>query len=90
MRPRQLLFTGLLLAAFIVQGCSPTTPQATQPSTGALPTTAPAPDTPAPTATEAAPTVATGDIPVGFTEEGLPYRGNPNAPVILEEYSDFQ
>ncbi|WP_420642974.1 DsbA family protein [Candidatus Leptofilum sp.] len=29
-------------------------------------------------------------IEVGFTEEGRPYRGNPNAPVIIEEFSDFQ
>lgn len=29
-------------------------------------------------------------IPVGFTENGNPYRGNHNAPVIIEEFSDFQ
>ncbi|MCA9936464.1 MAG: DsbA family protein [Ardenticatenaceae bacterium] len=29
-------------------------------------------------------------IEVGFTAEGRPYRGNPDAPVVLEEYSDFQ
>ncbi|GJM42277.1 MAG: hypothetical protein DHS20C20_25590 [Ardenticatenaceae bacterium] len=29
-------------------------------------------------------------IEVGFTEDGRPYRGNPNAPVIIEEFSDFQ
>jgi hypothetical protein len=27
---------------------------------------------------------------MGFTEEGAPYRGNPNAPVTLMEYSEFQ
>lgn len=27
--------------------------------------------------------------PVGFTEEGYPYLGEPEAPVTLEEYSDF-
>ncbi len=31
-----------------------------------------------------------GDVPVGFTESGNPYRGNPNAPVVFEEFSDFQ
>jgi protein-disulfide isomerase len=29
-------------------------------------------------------------LPVGFTEEGLPYRGDPNAPIVMVEYSDFQ
>lgn len=28
-------------------------------------------------------------IPVGFTEEGFPYRGSLDAPVVLYEYSDF-
>jgi protein-disulfide isomerase len=29
-------------------------------------------------------------ITVGFTEDGHAFRGDPNAPVIIEEYSDFQ
>jgi protein-disulfide isomerase len=29
-------------------------------------------------------------LPVGFTEEGLPYRGEPDAPIVMVEYSDFQ
>ena len=29
-------------------------------------------------------------VPIGFTENGNPYRGNPNAPVVIEEFSDFQ
>ena len=32
---------------------------------------------------------AFADIPVGFTEEGFPYRGDPDAPVIVYEYSDY-
>jgi protein-disulfide isomerase len=27
--------------------------------------------------------------PVGFTADGLPFRGNPNAPLTLIEYSDY-
>jgi protein-disulfide isomerase len=39
--------------------------------------------------------VPTGDadtydgIPVGFTAEGNPYLGSPDAPVVLEEWSDY-
>lgn len=29
-------------------------------------------------------------IPMGFTEDGRPYRGNPEAPVVIEEFSDYQ
>ncbi|MCI0394088.1 MAG: DsbA family protein [Chloroflexi bacterium] len=29
-------------------------------------------------------------VPVGFTTDGHAYRGNPDAPVVIEEYSDFQ
>lgn len=30
------------------------------------------------------------DIDVGFTVEGYPFRGSPDAPLIMVEYSDFQ
>jgi protein-disulfide isomerase len=29
-------------------------------------------------------------LPVGFTEEGYPYRGNPDAPITVHEFSDYQ
>ena len=44
----------------------------------ATPTPLPPTDTPEP-----------GSL-VGFTEEGAPYRGDPNAPVTLVEHSEFQ
>jgi protein-disulfide isomerase len=28
-------------------------------------------------------------LPVGFTEEGFAYRGSPDAPIVMIEYSDF-
>jgi protein-disulfide isomerase len=28
-------------------------------------------------------------IPVGFTDEGFPYRGDPDAPITVEEFSDL-
>lgn len=36
------------------------------------------------------PTEEYNGIPVGITESGLPYRGDPDAPVIMVEYSDYQ
>ena len=29
-------------------------------------------------------------VPVGFTEEGYPFRGDPDAPVTVYEYSDYE
>jgi len=43
--------------------------------------------TPSPTA---APTAKPEGIPTGFTDDGLPFRGDPNAPVTLYEHSEFQ
>ena len=87
---RHALYMGLLIAILVVAGC--TSPQPT-----AAPATAKPADTPAPEVATAtlAPEVATvapiaGEIAMGFTEDGLPYRGDPNAPVTLYEYSDFQ
>jgi protein-disulfide isomerase len=48
----------------------------------------------APTAAEPATAdVATGvhkGVPVGFTAEGFPFRGAPDAPITIREYSDFE
>jgi protein-disulfide isomerase len=29
-------------------------------------------------------------LPVGFTEDGHPFRGDPSAPIVIQEYSDYQ
>lgn len=35
-------------------------------------------------------TVGAVDYPTGLTPDGYPYKGNPEARIIIEEYSDFQ
>jgi protein-disulfide isomerase len=40
-------------------------------------------------AAEAAPLETYQGTPVGFTADGLPFRGDPNAPLTLVEYSDY-
>ena len=89
MNLKRFSYLGLLIVmALIVVACSP---QATPEPTA---TSAPiATDTPAPTATTEAliPSISgSGEVDMGFTEDGAPYRGNPNAPVTLLEYSEFQ
>jgi hypothetical protein len=74
MNPKRFLYLGLLIAALVVAACGPTVTQ--EPT--ATPTPLPPTDTPAP------------EVPMGFTEEGAPYRGDPDAPVTLVEYSEFQ
>ena len=41
-------------------------------------------------AVDGEPTETYLDIPVGLTASGLPYRGDPDAPIILVEFSDYQ
>lgn len=44
----------------------------------------------APFLVETAPSEEFDGVPVGFTTSGLAYRGDPNAPVIMIEFSDLQ
>ncbi len=87
MNLKRFFYLGLLITALIVAACSPqATPEPT--ATPVSPT-----DTPAPAATTEVliPSIGTsGEVAMGFTEEGAPYRGNPDAPVTLLEYSDYQ
>ena len=87
MNLKRFLCLGLLIVALMVAACSP---QATPEPTATSP---PLTDTPAPTATTEVliPSISgSGEVPTGFTEEGAPYRGNPNAPVTLVEHTEFQ
>ena len=93
MNPKRFLCLVLLIVALIVAACSP---QATlEPTATPKPTAKPLPltDTPVPAATTEVliPSISgSGEVPMGFTEDGSPYRGNPDAPVTLLEYSDYQ
>ena len=84
MNLKRFLYLGLLIAAMTVSACSPkATPE---------PTATPPPPTDTPATTEVLiPSISgSGEVPMGFTEEGSPYRGNPNAPVTLVEHTEFQ
>lgn len=82
------LLIAAVLLALLLGACGSGTPAGAAPvavSEAALP------------AAEAAPTAAPAVVgeqhngmPVGFTPEGFPYRGSPDAPVTLYEFSDFQ
>ena len=95
MRSRHFLYLGLLLAALMLAACTATAPQASEVQEV---TTAPqvkaAPPTDIPRKATIVqvppPTLSEWGVSVGFTEDGVPYRGNPNAPVTLMEHSDFQ
>lgn len=93
-----LLVAGAMLA--VIVGCSgePTTPVSNVPTAPVSPTTAPAtgvPGTPLPTIPGQA--VCRVAEPIGNPVANLPpvtdqdwIRGNPNAPLTLIEYADFQ
>lgn len=68
----------LLVVALAAAACLPGTPAP-----------APATDIPLP-ATPIPPANSEDGIQVGVDADGNFYRGNPNAPVKLEEFSEFQ
>ncbi|MEM4723889.1 MAG: hypothetical protein QXP01_02625 [Candidatus Hadarchaeum sp.] len=85
MNARHLTCLGLLLVMWFTIGCSaPATPAALLPTATPKPTA-----TPLPTATPIPSPTPAGAVPMGFTADGAPYRGNPNAPVTLIEYGEF-
>lgn len=93
---RALVF--LVCLPLLVAACGAPTSVGTQRDTGAEETIpyvgdplSPAGNEPAAAPLAAGPTeYDAGGIPVGFTAEGRPYRGDLNAPVTMEAFSDFQ
>jgi hypothetical protein len=83
---KRFSYLGLLIVALLVAACSP---QATpEPTATTEPTAMPLP-LEGEVCTVGSP-CGPDEVPMGFTEDGAPYRGNPNAPVTLEEHSEFQ
>ncbi|MEZ4836923.1 MAG: thioredoxin domain-containing protein [Caldilineaceae bacterium] len=92
---RALMWIALLTLSAVMVACATTSLPIPQIQSGKDDTTSAA----TPAAEEAdAETAAAVDaeqatvdgIPVGFTEDGYPYRGNPDAPITIYEYSDYE
>ena len=90
-----VLWLVAVVALLLMAGCAPV-PAAEEvgQATDAVATEAPVAEDPAAEAPAAEllpiPTETYNGMPVGFTAEGFPFRGDPNAPVKMVEYSDFQ
>ena len=95
-RKRIVLLVAGFVALLVLAGCGPiqappgagdAEPAATEAATAeaAEPADVAPPADPLPIPTE-----TYNGIPVGFTPEGYPFRGDPNAPVTMIEYSDYQ
>ena len=73
---------------FLIAGCAPVTPITDNVDASA---STPQPVAEAPTAERLpVPTETYNGIPVGFTADGFPFRGDPNAPVMMIEFSDYE
>jgi protein-disulfide isomerase len=84
----------LVVVMLAVGACAqpaPVGPAATTaPAQATAAPTSTAPATSAPTNTPASKPSAASNLPAGVNAEGDFYRGDPNAPVKLVEFSDFQ
>ena len=94
--PFAILIVFLLLAACGPSGGSATGATNSDQTVPLLPLQAPDASSDVSAPAEVSPTaVSSGEvdahgIPVGFTDDGRPYRGQLNAPVVMEEFSDYQ
>jgi protein-disulfide isomerase len=93
---RLALVAALILAASLLAACVvPASPAPAAPPTSAFeePTQAPLPTATTAAEPATATPAATGsdaEMPTGVTAEGYFYRGNPDAPVTMVEWSDFE
>lgn len=77
----------MLVAALMLSSCA--MPMLTAEDTNSNTDAAQATDVPMEEPAEATGELYNG-IPTGYTEEGYVYRGNPDAPITMYEYSDYQ
>lgn len=89
--PRLLLVLAVLLLALVFAACGPSTPPPPL-STSTPAAVAPGTSAPDALATNSAPQPGSKltNLPVGVDADGNFYRGDPNAPVKLVEFSEFQ
>ncbi len=88
---RWIILSMLILSLFVFAACAtPFQGESAAVATDTAVAEAPAPVEPAAPAPEVDPDQETYlGIPVGFTAEGYPYRGNPDAPITVNEFSDY-
>ena len=67
----------------------PASPTATAGATATTAATEPATAAAAPSSAPVVASETYKDLPVGFTAEGYPFRGSPDAPIVVYEYSDY-
>ncbi len=79
--PRRLLCVTILLIVLSLAACSQNTAAPPTATRVGQPTDTPVPPTGTP---------GDGEVEMGFTSEGFPYKGNANSPVTLWEFSEFQ
>ena len=85
-RPGAAHIAGFLALALFVSACGTSS---TDTSTTSPATTVPDDAVQATTTTTTAPEGTYNGLPVGVTEDGYPYLGDPDAPVSLVEFSDY-
>jgi protein-disulfide isomerase len=91
---RYLLAGGLLLLILVLAGCQQAADGSTPPEIGPPPVEAAPPvevmEEKVTEETEPSSEADQSGYQEGFTEEGEPFKGDPTAPVVIEEFSSYQ